>query len=1034
MTQPYGREDIDYRTEGDPSSGYVFNAAESVFFRRIRNLMYSQLAAMYLSRETANAWSATGLINEFDNWQNQFCEELWRLDTERKYYRTYYGGTKRFLETMMNGRKRYHRRQWERDQEAYMGTKYVSANVKRDQIMFRCNTPIGAVVTPNYDLSIVPYSDMYLSVLYGNSLAPIQIRAKAGQTYTIRTPDGFTTMDDTAILIYCASRIQALNDLSGCYIHDNDFSKASKLQKLTIGNTTEGYSNTFMTELNIGNNPLLQELNVRNCPNLVGSVNLTNCGNLEKFYAEGTAITGVTFAPNGKIVSAYLPGTVNTLSMKNLKYLTDLQVTYDNLESLTEEDSIVNERVIVEDAIDTLQTLRLTGIDWTMPDDSLLESILAMNSSVLAGKVHIGGAIGQQDLANYNRAWPDLAITYDSLITQYKITYVNADTNNTVLYEMYVDRGEVPIDPYEAGLIPKPTLPSDAQYEYAFSGWENLTDQALHSRTVTAQYTKTVRTYTVTWYERAGLALTSVTAEYGSEVVYPGAIPTNESEEAQYVYNIFAGWNKSTGFITGDTDVYAIWQRAELPAAGTDLKDMTPAQIFAVTKSGRTANYFVLKDYFDMNLGHDFDFENVESEVLAENLYLDGNTAIDKQITLFGENDRSFTMAIDFQYSETTKNGTLVSCFEEEGAEGFRLRFNSNPDIQWGDVSAKFGSGKYRDMVVIRHRKGENKLYVYASNGTNSRENFSTAIVRNELVRSRSTNTPSILTFGAIRFIEDGGYDDYGRGHIHWCKIWYEDLGDTNARQLAAWPHEPLRMEYYGTGLYRITGGGSQKSNASFICNHLLAGRGHQMNTSGTNAGGWEASLMRTKLMVRLRDAMPTVWQSMMKQVRVGASAGSQSTEILLSDDYVYLPCTTEMNGHGSAPYANEGSHIGWYTGNQRRVKFRGYKIPDGASYYSVGSDPAANSANNVKFGDVWMHTGDQGIGRTFVDADYLSKYGITPSESAANGGGWIKDTVWWLRSPYATGSTSFWYVNGNGNMGNRSADASLGVCPCFSI
>ena len=1034
MTQPYGREDIDYRTDGDPSSGYVFNAADSVFFRRIRHLMYSQLAAMYLSRETANAWSATGLINEFDNWQNQFCEELWRLDTERKYYRTYYGGTKRFLETMMNGRKRYHRRQWERDQEAYMGTKYVSANVKRDQIMFRCNTPMGAVVAPNYDLSIIPYSDMYLSVLYGNSLSPIQIRAKAGQTYTIRTPDGFTTMDDTAILIYCASRIQALNDLSGCYIHDNDFSKASKLQKLTIGNTTAGYSNAFMTELNIGNNPLLQELNVRNCPNLVGSVNLTNCGNLERFYAEGTAITGVTFAPNGKIVSAYLPGTVNTLSMKNLKYLTDLQVTYDNLESLTEEDSIVNERVIVEDAIDTLQTLRLTGIDWTMPDDSLLESILAMNSSVLAGKVHIGGAIGQQDLANYNRAWPDLTITYDNLITQYKITYVNADANNTVLYEMYVDRGEVPIDPYEAGLIPKPTLPSDAQYEYAFSGWENLTDQALNSRTVTAQYTKTVRTYTVTWYERAGLALTSVTAEYGSEVVYPGATPTNESEEAQYVYNIFAGWDKSTGFITGDTDVYAIWQRAELPTTDTDLKDMTPAQIFAVTKSGRTANYFVMKDYFDMNLGHDFDFSNVESEVLAENLYLDGNTAIDKQITLFGENDRSFTMAIDFQYSETTTNGTLVSCFEEEGAEGFRLRFNSNPDIQWGDVSAKFGSGIYRDMVVIRHRKGENKLYVYASNGTDSSSNFSTAITRAELTRSRNTNTPSILTFGAVRFIEDGGYDDYGRGHIHWCKIWYEDLGDTNARQLAAWPHEPLRMEYYGTGLYRITGGGSQKANASFICNHLLAGRGHQMNTSNTNAGGWESSLMRTKLMARLRDAMPTVWKSMMKQVRISASAGSQSTEILLSDDYVYLPCTTEMNGDKSNPYVNEGSHIGWYTGNQQRVKFRGYKIPDGATYYSATDDPTSNSANNVKFGDVWLKTNDNSVGRTYVDAEYLSRYGITPSETASIGGGWIKAAPWWLRSPLATNSANFWFVNYYGTMSGNGANNSYGVCPCFSI
>ena len=116
-------------------------------------------------------------------------------------------------------------------------------------------------------------------------------------------------------------------------------------------------------------------------------------------------------------------------------------------------------------------------------------------------------------------------------------------------------------------------------------------------------------------------------------------------------------------------------------------------------------------------------------------------------------------------------------------------------------------------------------------------------------------------------------------------------------------------------------------------------------------------------------------------------------------------------------------------------MKFRGYKIPDGAEYYSAGSDPAAVSSNNVKFGDVWLKTNDSSIGRTFVDADYLSKYGITPSENAANGGGWIKATYWWLRSPVAANSTGFWNVSNNGGMSyNGGALSSLGVCPCFSI
>lgn len=1040
MTQPYGKEDIDYRTDGDPNSGYVFNAAESTFFRRIRGLMYNKLAAMYLNRETANAWSATGLITEFDNWQNQFCEELWRLDTERKYYRTYYGGTKRFLETMMNGRKRYHRRQWERDQEAYMGTKYVSANIKRDQIMFRCNTPLSAVVAPNYDLSIIPYTDMYLSVLYGNSPAPVQIRAKAGQTYTIENPLG-DTMDDTAILIYCASRIQALNDLSGCYIHDNDFSKASKLQKLTIGNSTEGYRNTFMTELNIGNNALLQELNIRNCHNLVGSVNLTNCGNLEKFYAEGSAITGVTFAPNGKIVSAYLPDTINTLSMKNLSYLTDLQVSYDNLESLTEEYSIVDERAIVEDALDTLQTLRLTGINWTLPDTTLLNQIFAMNSSLLAGTVNISGAIRNQELANYAKAWPDLVINYNpqNLVSQYLATYVNADTGSTVLYEAYVDRGSTPPDPYAEGWIAKPTLPADAQYTYEFgtstdgvydtgSGWDDITSDMLANRTISAVYTKTPRTYTVTWYSRAGLSLGSITAKYGSEVVYPGGIPTNDTEESVYIYNVFAGWNKSTGYIREDTDVYAIWERAELPTTDKDLKDMTPGEIYAVTASGKTASYFVLKDYMDISLGHDFEFENVESEVIAENLYLNGSTAIDTDITLFGENDRSFTMAIDFQFSDTTANNTLVSCFEEDGSEGFRLRCNGSPNIQWGDVSEDFGSGKLRDIVVLRHVKGEDSLYVYASNGVSYNTCFSSSVVCKELVRTRSTSTSSIITLGAIRFLADGGHDDYGTGFLHWCKIWYDDLGETNCRQLAAWYHEPTRWEYYGDSVYRLSGGTSQKSNASFICNSLLEGRTQQMNTEPTNIGGWEATKMREFLNNRVYAAMPTVWQSMIKQVKINATAGDCSTEILASDDYVYLPCCEEA--WGGYNY-NEGAHISWFISNIHRLKFKGIQIPEDASYYTNTSDPSVYSTNDVQEGDVWL---SGGVGYIYVSQDYIDKYAITPAHTASIGGGWISAGQWALRSPNPTNSTHFWTVYLGGGASAGQSNLSFGVCPCFSI
>ena len=1059
MTMTYGKEDTDYRTDGDPNSGYIYNAAESIFFCRIRDLMYPQLQAMYLNRESAGAWSASGLISQFDAWQEMFCEELWKLDIERKYYRTYQGGTKRFLETMMNGRKRYHRRQWERDQEAYMGTKYVAASVKADQIMFRCNTPTEAVVTPNYDLKIVPYADMYLSVLYGNSATPMQIRAKAGVEYEIKNPLS-GKMDDTAILIYCSSKIQELNDLSGCYIHDNDFTKASKLQKLIIGNDTEGYANSFLTELNIGNNALLQELNVKNCPNLIGSVNLTSCGNLETFYAEGTAITGVIFAPNGKITTAHLPDTINTLSMRNLNYLTDLQVSYDNLESLTEENSIVDEYAIVVDAKDTLQTLRLTGIDWTLPDSTLLNEILAMNNTSLSGKVYVSGAIRNQELANYAAAWSDLEVTYDpaNLIPQHLITYVNDDDENTVLYEVYVDQNATPPDPYKEGWIAKPTKASDEQYTYEFgtttdgeyvagSGWDEITSVVLAKRTVKAKYTKTVRTYTVTWYSRAGLSLGSTQATYGSEVVYTGETPTNTTEEEFAIYNVFAGWDKSTGYIRGDTDVYAIWERASLPAlptveGGKYLEDMSVAEINAVVASGKTANYFGLKDYTDITLGHDFDFANITSEVIAENLVLDGTTATTTDIELFGDNEKTFTMAIDFEFTGTDTNNTLVSTFKEDGSEGFRLRYNGAPDIQWGDTNAKFGYKNCRDMVVLRHIKGENKLYVYASNANmTDTTRFSADAFRVEITRSRSTNTNEPISFGGIHFA-DGGYDDYGTGVIHWCKVWYDDLGDTNCKQLASWYHEPIRMEYYGANRYRLGGDTSQKSNASFICNHLLADRTYWMNSTNTNVGGWNGSLMRTFLNNRFYNALPTVWKSMLKKVKISASAGNQSTEILVSEDYIYLPCTTEMNNSTSSIYPSEGEYITWYTSNPLRVKFQGYTIPDDATYYTASADPSTVSTNVIKEGDVWINSSNSSIGYIYITQDDVDKYKLAPVSGSTNaaliaasiGGAWKQSNYWWLRSPNISHATSFWGVVSNGNVSYYGASGSSGVCPCFSI
>ena len=1065
LTMTYGKEDIDYRTDGDASSGYIFNAADNVFWRRIRILMDSQLRAMYQTLDSSNCWSSTSLINEYDAWQSQFPEELWRLDIERKYYRTYRGEglnagatpspTPRFLQEMMNGRKKYQRRQFERDQYAYMGTKYLSSSIMADHIEFRCNTPLNAVVTPNYDLTIVPYSDMYLSVTFGNTSA-VQIRAKGGTSYTVKCPIN-GTMDDTMFIIYCASRIQALNDISACYIHDNNFSSATKLQTLIIGNATNGYQNQFLTTLNLGSAPLLESLDIRNCPNLTGSLNLSTCTNLETLRAEGTAITAVTFANYGKISTAYLPDTLVSVTMQNLNHLDNLHTSFDNLESLIVENGIFNTLALLQNTYDTVQTLRLVGIDWTVADTTLLNSILAMNSSYLSGTVYISGSIREQEKNNYQNKWSDLTVTYNQnmLVTQYLATYVNPD--GTVLYETYVDQGATPPDPVTLGYINTPTQTSTAQYNYTYTGWDDINSAMLSARTITAQYSTTVRTYTVNWYLKPGVLLNSVQANYGDEVVYSGDLPTDTSGENNYQYSVFTGWNKSTGYVKGDIDVYAVWETANtLPPTTKDLSAMTCAEIYGVCQAKKAENYFSVKDHFDITLGSDFTFENVQSEVLLENCFFDGNghryengvektnSYIDTSIKLFDADSPSFTLAVDYEFLGTTvNNGCLVSSCVNNDGEGFKLQYNSNPAIKWGDKTVTVGTSVNRNIVVLRHVKGSNTLFVYTYNKGDT--TYDMTITRVESVRSSRTETSQVLTFGGIRNANGSEHGFYGKGWIYWAKIWYDDLGDNVARKLSSWIREPLRMEYIGANRYLLPNSMSNYANASFLANNSLPLL-RSMNPTNDNTGGWADCEMRTFLNTRLYEALPYKWQAVIKQVSVKSSAGATSYSITSSNDKLYLAANREVGGSTGSPYVDEvdvTSTISFFANDKQRLKFCGVIVDDNPQFIVDSSEPTLLTSYTVNEGDIWVNTNNQNIGYIYMSASTIAKHtrigfravSSTDNIQASDGGCWVRAYGWWGRSPYASNSA---YFMGVGIYGypyyNGNASTNLGVALGFSI
>jgi hypothetical protein len=956
LTMTYGKEDTDYRTEGNPSSGYVFNAAESVFFCRVRDLMVSDLRKLYASCESKNCWSATSLINEFDSKQNEWPEELWRVDYVRKYERTYRNGNTRFLEQMMNGKKKYQRRQFERDQEIYMATKFVGNMAASDQIMFRCNTPVSAAVKPDYTLHLTPFSNMYLSVMFGNS-SVTQIRAKAGQQYSISCP--YTTMDDTAVLIYAASRIQSMGDISACYIHDNDFSKAEKLKELIIGNITAGYSNEFLTNLVIGNNRLLEKLDVRNTPNLASSLDLSKCGNLKELYATGSGLTGVLFANGGKVQTALLPNTLTSINMRNLKYLDNLDIAgYDQITTaIIENCDTIDSASLLNKAI-KLNRARIIGVNWSLENTTLLDRLYKMggldkngynvDKSVVTGKVHVP-VMREKLLAQYNEAWPDLEITYNTLVQQFTVTFKN--DNGDILDIQYVDKGTKAVDPLTRteNPITTPTKESTVSTDYTFAGWDKALVDAFDDQIITATYAGTTRSYKVKYVSK-GNVMQETTALYGSSVLYTGEIPTYTSEESAYKYYLFDGWDQG-GYVNGDKTINAVYDSCEYKEgyfANKELADMRLVEIYMMTRLAASgiitlSDYVTAKDALTVTLGNDFTYTDIEEMVLiSEETVFTGSNRVDTGVNLLSE-DRSFVLAIDCKMDTgNSTNAVLAQCFSGLNTSGFKLSYNNGVSLAWGSASASPFSADSREVIVLRHIKGENGLHVYSSSTTSDKSYYA------ELSGIHSMSHNVSLVFGCSK-LEDGSYEQYGKGTVYWSKLWYADLGDDVCAKIAYWPHEEIEFEACceqngSLKRYYLSDNSGTRSSMTFISSKTLT---HPviMDPAYSNEGGWAKFELNKYLNNRVYNALPDKWKQLIKQVKIKSSIGKQSLSVSSSDCYIFVPSISELvPSMTEEPYASEGTIISHFSSNASRICYN----PNGAAVQYWTRSPSLGWDNYV--------------------------------------------------------------------------------------
>lgn len=134
----------------------------------------------------------------------------------------------------------------------------------------------------------------------------------------------------------------------------------------------------------------------------------------------------------------------------------------------------------------------------------------------------------------------------------FTVTWMNAD--GTVLE---TDKSAVCTLPSYDGATP--TKAADAQYSYEFAGWTPLLTSVNADVAYTAVYTKTLRTYTVTWVNEDGTELEKdENVPYGTLPTYNGDAPT-KAATSQHTYE-FAGWDKAIAAVKGDVTYTAAYE------------------------------------------------------------------------------------------------------------------------------------------------------------------------------------------------------------------------------------------------------------------------------------------------------------------------------------------------------------------------------------------------------------------------------------------------------------------------------------------
>lgn len=572
LTFSYNLEDTDLQQGGE----FIFNGQDSVMWTNLRDAFGDEIKAMYQLLRSQDKISYDIVEQMFEEHQEKWSEAIFNEDAFFKYIEPLTNPDAgeqpdaSYL-PMAQGSKAEQRKWWLYNRFRYMDSKYNAGDALTDYIMMRAYSVD--------DITLTPYADIYLTTAWDGELT--QVRAARGQSYVLPCPKD--TANDAVVAIYSASQLASVGDLSGLKIKSGNFSMATRLQNLKIGDSSSSYSNTNLIDLQLGNNTLLQTLDVRNCPNLAIPVDISGCKNIENVYFDGTTITGLTLPNGGVLKVLHLPSTITNLTIMNQNAITDLTVaSYANISTLRLENVPTVDTKTILNTVPVSTRIRLIGFSWEATNAAEITALLDrldlmrgldengnnVEQAQVSGTIHTSSLTGAE-IASFNERYPYLTVTADSVtsILYYK-TWDGASTVKAVTYINGVAQSSAPSVPSRS---------ATAQYDYTGVGWSleqdasvndpNATTNITGDRTVYAAYSRTVRKYTAKFVRASvdggGTLYTQQNIPYGTTPVYGGATPT--TTQGGTTDFMFTGWTPELAGITGNTTYTAVFRDMRSP-------------------------------------------------------------------------------------------------------------------------------------------------------------------------------------------------------------------------------------------------------------------------------------------------------------------------------------------------------------------------------------------------------------------------------------------------------------------------------------